>query len=205
VFTHPRSTLTQLEFIPAPNSPGGPALLKDPRFAPGWSASWWADYHPLQIQKVSHITISTYDLQKARDVYVGLLHGTVVHEDLNPVHGSRSVFVLVGEDTVVELAEPVGDGPLRADMERFHESLYSLTFKVREPKDAEGYLGAKGVRLVTAGDGTTLVSDPGTTHGCVVGFTAWAIPGDPRPDWSDHTDGPVPAQMFRRDDAAGGR
>jgi len=198
VFTHPRSTLTQLEFIPAPNAPGGPALLKDPRYAPGWSASWWADYHPLQIQKVSHVTLSTYDLPKAMDVYVGLLRGTVLYEDLNPVHGSRSVFVLVGEDTVVELAEPAGDGPLQADMARFHESLYSLTFKVRDLRDAEEHLTAKGVGFAGAGDEMTLVSEPGTTQGCVMGFTTWAIPGDPRPDWSEHSEGPVPAQMFRR-------
>jgi catechol 2,3-dioxygenase-like lactoylglutathione lyase family enzyme len=198
VFTHPRSTLTQLEFIPAPNSPGGPSLLKDPRYASGSSAWWWADYHPLQVQKVSHVTISTYDLQKARDVYVGLLHGTVLHEDLNPVNGSRSVFVLVGEDTVVELAQPVGEGPLQADMARFHESLYSVTFKVRDDEDAEEHLMAKGVTFVRGGDGMTLVSEPATTQGCVMGFTTWSIPGDPRPDWSEQADGPVPAQMLRR-------
>jgi len=197
VFTHPQATLTQLEFIPAPGSPGGPSLLRDPRFAPGWSASWWADYHPLQVQKLSHVTVSTFDLAKAMDVYVRLLRGTVLHEGLNPVHGSRSVFVLVGEDTVVELAEPVGDGPLQADMAGFHQSLYSLTFKVRDLIDAEQYLVAKGVKLVATGDEATLVSDPGTTQGCVMGFTTWAIPGDPRPDWSEHAEGPIPAHLFR--------
>jgi hypothetical protein len=197
VFTHPRETLTQLEFIPAPNSPGGPSLLRDPRFAPGWSASWWADYHPLQIQKVSHVTVSTFDLPKAAGVYVGLLQGTVLHEQLNPVHGSHSVFVLVGEDTVVELAEPTGDGPLQVDMARFHESMYSLTFKVRDIKDAEQHLTAKGVKFMVADD-ATLISDPDTTQGCVMGFTTSAIPGDPRPDWSEHTEGPIPAHLFRR-------
>jgi hypothetical protein len=132
------------------------------------------------------------------DVYVGLLQGTVLHEDLNPVHGSRSVFVLVGEDTVVELAEPTGDGPLQADMAGFHQSLYALTFKVRDLGDAEQHLTAKGVKFAGAGDEATLVSDPSTTQGCVMGFTTWAIPGDPRPDWSAHTEGPVPARLFRR-------
>jgi catechol 2,3-dioxygenase-like lactoylglutathione lyase family enzyme len=197
VFTHPRDTLTQLEFIPAPNAPGGPALLRDPRFAAGWSQSWWADYHPLQIQKLSHVTLSTYDLAKARDLYVGLLHGKMLHEDVNPVHGSRSAFVLVGDDMLIELAEPVGDGPLQSDMLRFHQSLYSLTFKVRELGDAHDYLRSKGVK-VTAADATTLVSDPNTTQGCVMAFTTQAIPGDPRPDWTDLIDELIPAQLFRR-------
>lgn len=197
VFTHPRDTLTQLEFIAAPNTPGGPSILPDPRFTAGWSPSWWADYHPVQIQKISHVTVSTYDLAKARDLYTGLLQGTLLHEDVNPVHGSRSAFVLVGADTVVELAEPVGEGPLQADMARFHESLYSLTFKVRDLADARGYLESKGVKFASA-DATTLVSDPETTQGCVMGFTTWAIPGDPRSDWTDLSGDFIPAQLFRR-------
>jgi len=197
VFTHPRDTLTQLEFIPAPNVPGGPAMLRDPRFAPGWGSWWWADYHPLQIQKISHLTISTSDLAKACDLYLGLLQGTLLHEGDNPVLGSRSAFVQVGTDMVVELAEPVGEGPLQADMVRFHHSLYSLNFKVRDLGDAGGYLESKGVKFSLA-DGTTLISDPDTTQGCVMGFTTWEIPGDPRPDWTDHAGGVIPAQLFRR-------
>ncbi len=199
VFTHPRDTLTQLEFIPAPNTPGGPSILPDPRFAPGWSPSWWADYHPLQIQKVSHVTVSTYDLAGARDLYVGLLQGRVLHEDDNPVLGSRSAFVLVGDDVVVELAQPAGEGPLQADMVRFHQSLHSLTFKVRDLGDAERYLHSKDVRFASADD-STLLTDPQTTQGCVMAFTTWEIPDDPRPDWSNWTEQsgtPIPAQLFR--------
>jgi hypothetical protein len=197
VFTHPRDTFTQLEFIPAPNVPGGPSMLRDPRFAPGWSASWWADYHPLQIQKVSHLTLSTSDLARASDLYLGLLQGTLLHEGDNPVHGSHSVFVLVGDDTVVELAQPMGEGPLQADMVRFHHSLYSLTFKVRNLGEARSYLESKSVKFA-AGDATTLVTNPDTTQGCVMGFTTSEIPRDPRPDWTDPDGGLIPAQLFRR-------
>ena len=196
VFTHPRDTLTQLEFIPAPNTLGGPSILPDPRFEPNWSPSWWADYHPLQIQKISHLTISTYDVAKARDVYVGLLQGTLLHEDVNPSLGARSAFVLVGSDTVVELAEPVGEGPLQSEVARFHQSLYSVTFKVRDLGDAEEYLLSKGVKFTSA-DGTTLVTDQDTTHGCAMAFTTWEIPGDPRSDWTAVSGGVIPAKMFR--------
>lgn len=196
VFTHPRDTLTQLEFIPAPNAPGGPAILRDPRYGPDWSAAWWADYHPLQIQKLSHVTLSTFDLEKARDVYLGVLQGKLLHEGVNPVHQSRSAFLLLGDDMVVELAEPVGQGPLRADMSRFHQSLYSLTFKVRDLADAQRYLEEKGVKLASV-DAATLVSDPDTTQGCVMAFSTWEIPGDPRPDWTDHGEGPIPARLLR--------
>ena len=197
VFTHPRDTLTQLEFIPSPNAPGGPSLLRDPRFAPAWSPAWWADYHPLQIQKVSHVTLSTHDLAAARDLYTGLFAGVLLHEEVNPVHGSRSAYVLVGNDIVVELAEPAGEGPLETDMARFHQSLYSLTFKVRDLADAQQHLESRGIGFSSA-DSTILVCDPATTHGCLMAFTTWAIPGDPRPDWTEHIEGPLPAQLFRR-------
>ena len=196
VFTHPRDTMTQLEFIPAPNVAGGPKMLGDPRFAPGWSPSWWADVHPLQIQKVSHVTVSTDDPAAAHDLYVDVLHGTVLDERDNPVLGSHSLFVLVGEDTVVELATPVGDGPLQSDMAQFPHGIHALTFKVRDLDDAAQYLERKGVKVEST-DGTTVVTDPATTHGCVMAFTTTEIPGDPRTDWSEHTDGPIPAQVFR--------
>jgi catechol 2,3-dioxygenase-like lactoylglutathione lyase family enzyme len=196
VFTHPRDTLTQLEFIPAPNTTGGPSILPDPRFEANWSPSWWADYHPLQIQKVSHVTISTYDLAKARDVYIGLLHGTLLHEDVNPILGARSAFVLVGSDTIVELAEPVGEGPLQSDMVRFHQSLYSITFKVRDLRDAEQYLESKGVKFTLADD-TILVTDADTTNGCIMAFTTSEVPGDPRSDWTALTGDVIPAKLFR--------
>ena len=88
VFTNPKDTLTQLEFIPSPNAPGGPTMLKDPRDERGWSPFWWADYHPLQIQKASHVTVSTFDLDQALGVYLDVLHGTLLHEGENPFHPS---------------------------------------------------------------------------------------------------------------------
>lgn len=197
VFTHPRDTLTQLEFIPSPNAPGGPSLLRDPRYQPGWSPSWWADYHPLQILKVSHVTLSTDDLAKAIDLYVGVLGGTLLQETDNGQLGARTAFVLVGTDLVIELAQPVSEGPLQADMARFHHGLYGLTFKVRDLGDAEAHLERKGVKF-SHSDSTTLISDPETTHGAVMGFTTEVIPNDPRPDWTAVTDGIIPAQLFRR-------
>ena len=82
-------------------------------------------------------------------------------------------------------------------MARFHQSLYSLTFKVRDLGDAEEHLTSKGVKFAWS-DEAILVSEPDTTQGCVMAFTTREIPGDPRPDWSEHTEGPIPAQLFRR-------
>ncbi|HLG67006.1 MAG TPA: VOC family protein [Acidimicrobiales bacterium] len=195
VFTNPKDTLTQLEFIPAPDAPGGPALLGDPRYQPGWQPSWWADYHPLQIQKLSHVTVSTFDLSRALEVYAGTLGGTLVHEADNPVHRSRSAFVQVGDDVLVELAQPAGEGPLQADMARFHHGIYAVTFKVRDLDDAAAHLDRCGVAYARADEGT-IVSDPDTTQGCVMAFTDRDVPGDRRPDWTAVAGDAVPARVF---------
>jgi hypothetical protein len=194
VFTNPADSLTQLEFIPSPNAPGGPTLLNDPRYAPGWSPSWWADYHPLQIQRASHVTVSTFDLDQALRVYVDVLQGTLLYEADNAMHPSRSAYVLIG-DVIVELAQPVGEGPLEEDMARFHHGIYCLTFKVRDLDDAARHLERKNVAVQRVND-ETIVTDPDTTHGCVMSFTTWAIPDDPRADWTAVVEGPVPASLF---------
>ena len=196
LFTHPRDTYTQLELVPAPGA-GGPGALRDPRFQPGWSPVWWADYHPLQILKFSHATVSARDAGAARDFYVELLRGKPVHEGDAAHHGARSSFVLVGDELMIEFAQPNDDTtPLGQDMRRYHEGIYALTYKVRDFAQAQEYLGRKGVAF-SYDDGTTMVSDPATTQGCVMIFTTWSIPGDPRADWTEHTTGTLPIDVLR--------
>ena len=196
VFTHPKDTLTQLEFIPSPIAPGGPSMLGDPRYDDGWSPSWWADTHPLQIQKASHVTVSTFDLAETLKLYVDVLDGKLLHEADNDVIHSHSAFVQVGTDLVLELAQPSGPGPLKDDMERFHHGVHAVSFKVRDIDDARQHLERKGVRFTFEHE-TTLVTDPTTTQGVVMGFTTWEVPGDERPDWTDPKGGPIRAQMFK--------
>jgi catechol 2,3-dioxygenase-like lactoylglutathione lyase family enzyme len=181
LFTDPRDTGTQLEFVPVETR----TLMRDPRFKPGWSPSWWADRHPLHVQKLSHVTVTTRDAAQAAQFYETVLHAPVVYRGDTPSNGCRHVFMLVGEDLMIELAEPLDESsPIARDMDRYHESIYSLTYKVRDLTGAEEYLARKGVGF-SARDGTTLVTDPATSQGAVMGFTTWSIPGDPRLDWTE--------------------
>jgi catechol 2,3-dioxygenase-like lactoylglutathione lyase family enzyme len=190
LFTHPRDTFTQLEFIPTPDA-RGPLGRRDPRMAPDWTPSWWADAHPLHIERFSHATVSVHDVDTARDLYVDVLGSTVLHEGPSSFASTQSAFLLVG-DLVVELAQPTDDAsPIAHDLERFGPSLVAIMFTVRDLAAAEEYLGRKGVRFAT-NDGVTLTSDPETTQGSVMSFTTANIPGDPRPDWSGADTAAVP-------------
>jgi catechol 2,3-dioxygenase-like lactoylglutathione lyase family enzyme len=181
LFTNPRDTWTQLEFVPVAMA----AQMRDPRFRSGWSPSWWAERHPLHVQKLSHVTVTTRDVRQAAAFFETVLHAPVLHQGDGPTNHSRSAFVLVGDDLMIELAEPRDESsPLARDLDRFHESIYSLTFKVRDLAEAQTYLAGKGVAFFATSE-TTLVTDPATSRGAVMGFTIWSIPGDPRLDWTE--------------------
>ncbi|HEY3942206.1 MAG TPA: VOC family protein [Acidimicrobiales bacterium] len=193
LFTHPRDTSTQLEFVPGPRKPttklppaeyAGAMGLSDPRFEPGYNPAWWSDHHPLQLVNSSHVTVAVNDLDRARDVYTRLLKGRLLHEGAVEITQTTSAFVAVGEDLIVELAKPLDESsPIGSDVARLGENFYSLTFKVRDLGAAETYLASKGVKT-TANDGSTFFTDPDTTWGVVMGFTTATIPNDTRKDWA---------------------
>jgi catechol 2,3-dioxygenase-like lactoylglutathione lyase family enzyme len=180
LFTHPRTTITQLEFIPPP-SPESP--MRDPRFGAGFDAGKWTREHPLHILKSSHTTLAVTDMERARDLYVKSLGGTLLYEGEMPLDRTRSAFVAVGSDLIIELAQPLDDTtPIGADLASRGESLYSVSLRVRDLGEAESYLSSKGVRFAVRDD-RFLFSDPESSQGVVFGFTTWDIPGDPRPAW----------------------
>ena len=177
IFTHPNSTLTQLEFmVPTP-------LIGDPRLHVSYRSTWWHDTHPLHIRKHSHFTLATRDLDHAKRMYVDVIGGTVLHEAQNDLLKTRSTFVAVGHDDVVELAEPLESGTPVADyLDQNHHGLFSVSLQVEDLGAAVRYLKSKGIEA-RAEDSETFVSDPATTHGVHWGFTTAAIPNDSRPNW----------------------
>jgi catechol 2,3-dioxygenase-like lactoylglutathione lyase family enzyme len=181
MFTHPRDTITQLEFMVGPQ-PGVQSGLADPRFGDGFDPARWTA-HPLGVTKSSHVTLTVRDQDRGKGIYGDLLGGTLLHEGPQKLNGTQSSFYKVGHDLVVELATPQEEtSPIGADMVSNGEGIYSVTFQVKDLEAAERYLDSKGVKT-TVNDGTTLVTDPATTFGAQMNFTTWEIPNDPRPRW----------------------
>jgi hypothetical protein len=170
MFTHPRDTITQLEFIVAP-PPGGMGGMQDPRFTDSFDAARWTA-HPLGITKSSHVTL-----------YIDLLGGTLLHEGVQTITGTQSSFVAVGDDLVIELATPLEEtSAIGADLVSNGEGIYAVSYQVKDLEATERYLDSKGVKA-SVNDGTTLLTDPATSRGVVMGFTTLEIPNDPRPRW----------------------
>jgi hypothetical protein len=174
-FTHPKDTFGQLQFHGLLTSG---SLLPDPHLAAGWSGSFWRDEHPIGIERMSHITTVVDDLDRARALFEGPLDGIVFHEATTD--DRRSAFVLVGSETVVELAQPTMPGSLLGRDLAEHGALpHAVTFKVGDLGPVRRHADRVGVRVADAAD-TTATLDPDDMFGALVGFTTRRLPNDPR-------------------------
>jgi catechol 2,3-dioxygenase-like lactoylglutathione lyase family enzyme len=173
IWTHPKDTYGQLEFAVV-----GKYTI-DPRMQPAWSNSFWRERHPLGIERASHITVVVRDLPSARRLYCDILGGKLIHEE-ETAGRKRSAFAAVGEDTVVELAQPLSpSSPEGREMEQNGEGIYSVMFKTRDLNKADAFL--KQHRLSPEHEGSdSIVLGKDQAFGMVVGFTQRKLPNDPR-------------------------
>src|SRR6266851_606912 len=173
IWTHPRETPGQLEFaLPGDFTP-------DPRMKSDWSSAYWRDQHPLEIERASHMTIVVRDLPAAKRLYVDVLNGKLIHET-EAAGRRRSAFVAVGEDSVVELAQPLAtDSAETRDMEQNGEGIHALTFKTKNLKNAAEFLRSRGLRPETDATGSISLG-ASQAFGMVIGFTDQPLQHDPR-------------------------
>jgi catechol 2,3-dioxygenase-like lactoylglutathione lyase family enzyme len=174
IFTHPRDTGGLLEFMQAPTD----GDFFDARLRPGWSSAFWRDEHPLGIERCSHLTLVVRDLERARALWVDAFEGRPFLERESRAHGTRNLFVAVGDEVVVELAQPVADGSAGRELAGNGEILHAVCFRVRDLARAEKFLRELGMEVGNA-DGE-LELGPEQAQGARYRFTQAALPGDPR-------------------------
>src|SRR5579875_1006523 len=173
VWTHPKDTHGAIEFAEVED------FSIDVRLHPGWSSAYWRDRHPLGIEGASHITVVVRDLDKAKAFYRDVLGGKPLHEEQTAGH-KKSAYIAVGEDTVVELAQPLSpQTPEARDLEHAGEGLYAVTFKTKDLTRAAEFLQSKKQRIETH-SADTLVLNRNDTFGIGIAFTERRIPNDPR-------------------------
>jgi len=173
LFTHAKDTFGQIELAALP--PG----QRDPVFDPEWDGAKRREEQPLGILQVSHFTNSVDDLDRAKRVFVDLLGGTLFHEERDEV--SSRAYVLVGTDSVVELARPIAPGTRLADDLATNGPLpHRVTFRVKDLDAAVQHLEAIGTVVAERTDDTAVL-DPATTFGALLAFTTMPkLPNDPR-------------------------
>ena len=173
IYTHPKDTFGQLEF----EGKGDHWHGRDPRFQPGWTLAPWRQ-GPLGIERISHMTTVVQNLGRARRFYEETLGADIFLEEASAT--ARSAYVLVGLDTVIELAQPLSEGSrLAADLAANGEIPHSATLRVRDLAAAESHIEKVGIRVAERGP-DSLTLEPADCFGAVWCFSERDIPGDPR-------------------------
>jgi extradiol dioxygenase family protein len=171
-FTHPKDTFGQLEFQSWTPESGSP-----PHTKADWTGAYWRDEHPIGLLGMSHLTTVVADLDRARTFYEERLDAPAFFEETTA--DRTSVYALVGDDTVVEIAQPTGtDSALARDLAAHGELPHAMTFKVRDLDATIAHVSNVGIGFTREGDTITL--DTGDMHNAVVAFTTRQLPNDPR-------------------------
>jgi catechol 2,3-dioxygenase-like lactoylglutathione lyase family enzyme len=146
---------------------------------PEWSSALWRDQHPLGIERTSHITVLVRELAEATTLYGDILGGKLIHAEELPGR-KRSAYFAVGEDTVVEAAQPLSPNSLEGrEMEQAGEGVYSVTFKTVDIAKAASFLQSKEQRIEER-DQDSFVLNRDDAFGMVIGFTQRKLPNDSR-------------------------
>ena len=176
IYTHPKDAHCLLEFVDF-----GPELMPGcPRLDDDWNPAAWRDDHPLGLVGPSHVTVVVRDLDDATAFFADVVGCPVFHEDSSTPAGTRSRFVLLGTETVVELAQPMTDGTrAAADLEANGEIVHQMTLRVADLAGALRYLAEDGIGTVDRSDDLAVL-DPADTYGALLALTTASLPNDPR-------------------------
>lgn len=181
LFAHPKDTPGMVEFH-TPSTPGFASM--DPRFSTGWQGfrdDYWPRRHGLGLQRTSHVTILVRDVGQATDFYAGVLDGTCLPAQRSRIDGVDSEFVLLGEDTVVELARPRDDSSsLGRELAAVGEGPIGVTFLVADIDQAAAHLERAEAAPVAEVSDRDIVLDRSQTWGVEWRFTDEILVDDPR-------------------------
>jgi len=149
-------------------------LANDPRTRPGWSLAPWRE-HPLGLEGLQSIGVSTVDLDLARRIFADKLGWPEVAR--RRTEAAECASFLVG-DTVIEAMRPVDPASEFGRHAEEKRGIWSLTFQVRSCEAAADYFLGKGLRLVERRDGGFAL-DPGQAFGRWLQFTDQSVAGYP--------------------------
>lgn len=157
--------------------------IYDHRKDPNWDLKPHLGKGALKVQFCSHHTILTENKDRAKELYVDILGGKVIHAGRNTLLGTDSLYVQLA-DAVYEFATPIDDSTYAARdyQERGHpqEDVYhALTWKVQDLSLVMAHLKANGVRIAAEND-QTIIIDAMDGLGIPWGFTTSILPNDDR-------------------------
>lgn len=152
-------------------------LPGDLRLKPGWAPQRWAEDHPLGIEGLQSIGVSTPSLDMAHDTFAVRFDWPEVARFARDDEQADCAGFLMG-DTVIEAMAPRDEASALASHVRDVQGICGLTFKVRSAERAADYLRSKGLSLV-GNTATRFAIAPEQAHGRTIWFTDKVIDGYP--------------------------
>jgi hypothetical protein len=152
-------------------------LPNDPRRDPQWRPIRWRDDHPLGIEGLQSIGVSTPSLDVAREIFGAGFEWPELGN--RPIAGDQAECAAFAMgDTVIEAMIGESDASPVARHCREHQGIYCMTFKVKSAEAAADYLRRIGLRLV--GDSAVRFAiAPDQAQGRLIYFTDQTPPGYP--------------------------
>lgn len=152
-------------------------LPNDPRLKPDWNPQRWRDVHPLGIEGLQSIGVSTPTLATARQIFADRLEWPELSHRHLAAEGADCASFLMG-DTVIEAMQPASDDSPLQEHSKDIQGIYCLTFKVRSAAAAADYLRSKSFELI--GDtAARFAIVPQQAHGRLIYFTEKTVDGYP--------------------------
>lgn len=146
----------------------------DPRHDPAWTPAWWRDAHPLGIEGLQAIGVSTPSLAEARNLFAATLGWPEISVRARP-EAQCAAFAM--GDTVIEALEGDEGSPV-ADHARDVKGIHHLVFKVRDASSAATWLRAQGLPLIGDAQDRFAVA-PDKAQGRLIWFTETTPQGYP--------------------------
>jgi methylmalonyl-CoA/ethylmalonyl-CoA epimerase len=127
-------------------------------------------------EKIDHLGIAVFSIEKALPFYQGPLGLTVIHEEIIPDQKVRAVFLQVGESTI-ELLEPTdAESPIARFIEKRGEGIHHVAYQVTDIRAKLKEAKEAGIRLIDeeprAGGHGKLIAflHPKDTHGVLTEY-----------------------------------
>lgn len=122
-------------------------LPGDPRRDPAWTPAKWREEHPLGIEGLQAVGISTESVDDAGELFAEKLGWIEMeHRELDDIDADCAPLLM--GDTVLEALESRTDKSALARHAKTIGGIYCLTFKVKSATAAAAYLRGKGLELV---------------------------------------------------------
>lgn len=152
-------------------------LPGDPRRDPSWTPAKWRDEHPLGIEGLQAIGISTESVDDAGELFAEQFGWIEMeHRELDDIDADCAPFLM--GDTVLEALESRTERSALAKHAQTIKGIYCLTFKVKSAPAAAEYLRGKGLEII-GNVADRFAIRPDQCHGRMIYFTDKTPPGYP--------------------------